>query len=307
MNRNYLITISLSFTLAVIAVIFNTSHNSRPKPCKEPLTYHIASIGSRYDISEDQLRKVMREVEELWTTALSRSLFKFSEDGQIAIHLIYSENQQETRAERRLSRRIESQKKQFDILYREFQRLSDTYDKRKNKVKALLSNYNLKVDDLNNRFLLLRDDGISQAEERFIKQEKRQLKKLKYRVDQKHAELKSQRKRLVKKSRWVNKLSAEINELITAYNNRFSEPRKFHQGRYIRKNDQQVIKIFQFGNIYELKTVLAHEMGHALGLDHVETSESVMYYLLEKQNMVNLSLSKEDIEAIKNQCENYSY
>lgn len=286
----------------MIAAVFYNSLAITPNPCQEPLTYRIATIDSRYRIDENQLHKIMLEVANLWDSALNRPLLKYDPKGDVAIHLIFSENQKETKAQQKLSRKIESQKQQFDILEQEYQRLSQKYEKQQSAFKKLFSDYNSQIKSLNNTFAELKKEGISANEKRVIKREERQIKNLKYKVDQRHEELESLRKRLNQKARWLNKRSAEINQLITAYNDQFSKPRSFHQGRYIKKGNRQMVKIFQFGNNFALKTVLAHEMGHALGLNHVENPESVMYYLLEKQNMVDLKLSEQDIAAIKNHC-----
>jgi predicted Zn-dependent protease len=62
------------------------------------------------------------------------------------------------------------------------------------------------------------------------------------------------------------------------------------------------INIYQFHDESDLELVLAHELGHALGLNHVENPESVMYYLMEKQNLENIQLTTQDLQAIKNVC-----
>ncbi len=85
---------------------------------------------------------------------------------------------------------------------------------------------------------------------------------------------------------------------VLTYNTRFGEAKEFNQGDY-RGNE---INIYQFSEIDELKLVLAHELGHALELDHVEKPESIMYYLMDKQNLAFLQLTEEDKNALKIKC-----
>ncbi|MDZ7681079.1 MAG: matrixin family metalloprotease [Fodinibius sp.] len=91
--------------------------------------------------------------------------------------------------------------------------------------------------------------------------------------------------------------------MVTEYNRRFSVAKKFNQGRYIRQGNDERINIFQFANDAQLKTVLAHEAGHAMGLEHVGNPRSLMHAIMQQQDIYNLSLSDEDLAAIRNRCE----
>ena len=75
------------------------------------------------------------------------------------------------------------------------------------------------------------------------------------------------------------------------------------EGLYV--SDDKGRKIDIYFNISKDETVhtLAHEMGHALGIGHVQDANSIMY---PKTNIV-LSLSVDDINALNKACEKRSY
>lgn len=72
------------------------------------------------------------------------------------------------------------------------------------------------------------------------------------------------------------------------------------QGEFDPNTD--TIDIYTFGNQDELRLVLMHEFGHALGLGHAKQPNSIMYELLDQQDLKNPTLSAEDIAMLQNRC-----
>ena len=68
---------------------------------------------------------------------------------------------------------------------------------------------------------------------------------------------------------------------------------------YEYKNGKRSITIYQYDNEYRLVRVIAHEFGHALGLNHSKSVEAVMYPLIKSDS---LELAADDIAALKGHC-----
>jgi hypothetical protein len=112
----------------------------------------------------------------------------------------------------------------------------------------------------------------------------------------------------------LNKLVSDINATVTMLN-RISEELNLHVDRYNKIGDEQGgefeegvyrsdiegtnIDIYQYDNKAVLIRLLAHELGHALGLDHVDSPDAIMYRLNQAKN---LELTPNDISALKLQC-----
>ena len=77
----------------------------------------------------------------------------------------------------------------------------------------------------------------------------------------------------------------------------FDESYEFDAGN----TDGTEINIYSYDGLPELHTLLVHEFGHVLGIDHVDDQYSVMYYLLNEDNRGG-ELTDVDIAALGSSC-----
>jgi predicted Zn-dependent protease len=107
----------------------------------------------------------------------------------------------------------------------------------------------------------------------------------------------------------INALILQLNALAwsdqtdTSQYNEDAE-KKFTAGDCVKTDGGAVItiNIYQFKDDQDLALKLAHEMGHALNLNHVSNPKSVMYYLIKDQDARELALSQEDRAVLKAEC-----
>ena len=95
-----------------------------------------------------------------------------------------------------------------------------------------------------------------------------------------------------------NELIGEYNELVQDFNHTFAHGHEYTQGDYRTKE----INIYSFTSEEDLVLVLAHEMGHALAIGHVDDSSGIMYYLMKEQPNP-ATLSEADKVAFAAACE----
>ena len=268
-------------------------------PCSVPLKYSIGQVDSRFGISPEEFQAEVKKAEIVWENATGKNLFEYDEKADFKINLIFDERQERTLELRKLEGKLGNIEEARTEIQNDYKNLTAEYDKKLRKYNEAVNDYEEDVEEYQQEVKYWNEQGGAPED------------KYKELVDDSD-ELKNRRKELEKMRDQINTLVSRINSLsgrekklvegynrqVETYRDRFGEAREFDQGLFTG----EAIDIYQFNEDSDLELVLSHELGHYLGIEHLNDPKSIMYYLIGDQNLENIVPTKEDLQAISNIC-----
>ncbi len=272
---------------------------AQSNPCAQPVEYAIGSIDGRFGISVADITRTASISESLWEQSLQRNLFRYNPDASLKINLVFDQRQQNTQDEKSKRADITQTASLYGAMVGDHSTLARKYTTQVNAYEKLAITYQKRSDSYAQAVTYWNSHGgAPEAEFNTLEQEKLALANM-------YAEIEKQRKILNSFAIRVNTLGTNIQNLvqkhnseISTYNSRFGKPQRFEQGDYI----PGMITVYQFRDTSDLKLVLAHELGHALGLEHTNEPSAMMYYLMEQQDRIHPAITQADKDAVSALC-----
>ncbi|MEQ1932577.1 MAG: matrixin family metalloprotease [Fimbriimonadaceae bacterium] len=245
---------------------------------KFPLGWRVGRIDQQFKLTPTQLRLAIDKAIALWETEAGKPLFQYSESG-FPIELTYDERHQRRVARHSEVDTVELLRGRSEAASGQYTAAETDFRTRANSYRTSLDAHNRRVEQANAA------GGAQEVDMANFQSESSRLDAERASLEQKEKDLEALR---LEANRLVDELNAEVaryNQAAQTHNAKSqSAPPEVlgecHFTQVMTRNQKSItingISIYSFHNEKHLAVVLAHELGHAIGVGHVAGDDSLM-------------------------------
>jgi len=287
-----------SLAALVVAVLVAVSLRDFVLRCQAPIRYRVGAIDGRFRVTANELRNALRRAEAVWEDPTKHDLFRYADDGELVVNLVYDTREQVTQENAGRHDIIERSTDSAGALRRKYEAANREYESIKRSFQTAQAARSERIL-AHRRAEDARNAGNASLQEHMeeLRRESEAGAAANAEMERLRIALNAAAGRANELLERYNELADRVNENVDAINE--TAGRRYEQGLYAHDAGGIRIDVFEFFNQEDLVRVLAHEFGHALGAVHNRESDSIMF-AMNQSGEVRLSAS--DVATLRASC-----
>jgi predicted Zn-dependent protease len=259
MKKSYHISDTILWIVFLLLIASTGYYLYSHRPCAQPIYYTVGTFDTQFGISQTAFLADAQQAANLWNQAAGHTVLAYSATGTMPINLLYDTRQQDTT----IGETITQQESALAAQKQQIAQMQSQYDAGKQKYLA---------------------DQNSGASASTLNAEADSLNAM---ADQLQGMVST-----------LNAQIAQVNANANSYN-AVAAGVNFEEGEYVEQYGKSYINLYEYKDNTQLVRLMAHELGHSLGLAHNTNPQSIMY----PENTGNsISLSTNDKAELNARC-----
>lgn len=303
--------------IAAVAVVLLSSDRGAPDPCETSLGWKLGEVRGAGSLSKTELRDAVEAAARPWNQAGERRFLRHDPADGMPIHFHLQKAQGKAREIREGMGELGNLQSGLEARERDIRRERARLEEEARAIEERTTELNRKLRAHRQDLSAHRRGAADAPSAEVLERREERLQEARERLRRRKARLRDSRERLQEDIEAYNRKAEELNSksgrLESEARAKRDEPGVYREtrGRTLLGSEMVLdreIFLYFFYNEDHMRRTLTHELGHALGIHHVDEPGAVMNASYEAKEVITsraadgLQLHPADLEALDTLC-----